>query len=123
MKDGSETFVKLNKDCSVQPDADNDSGSRDMPEKRYKKNDLRSQIGFLFISTFERCYYSKTFYTQIVFSSIVAKVSTLAFSGISESFLRPPLDTGRNSTNIPSSLAALRGKVVCFVFTYLYGSI
>jgi hypothetical protein len=28
----------------------------------------------------------KTFYTQIVFSSIVAKVSTLAFSGISESF-------------------------------------
>jgi hypothetical protein len=36
----------------------NDSGG-DMPKKNIKKTDLRSQIGFLFISTFERCYYSK----------------------------------------------------------------
>jgi hypothetical protein len=56
-----------------------------MPKKRYK-TDLRSQIGFLFISTFLKGVIQKTFYTQIVFSSIVAKVSTLAFSGISESF-------------------------------------
>jgi hypothetical protein len=88
-----------NKDCSVQPDADVTIVEAGTPKKRYKKTDLRSQIGFLFISTFERCYYSKTFYTQIVFSSIVAKVSTLAFSGISESFLRPPLRKHRKKFN------------------------
>jgi hypothetical protein len=61
-----------------------------MPKKDIK-TDLRSQIGFLFISTFLKGVIIQKDYTQIVFSSIVAKVSTLAFSGISESFLRPLL--------------------------------
>jgi hypothetical protein len=48
----------------------------------------------------------KTFYTQIVFSSIVAKVSTLAFSGISESFFATAAKEAPEEipTNIPSSL-------------------
>jgi hypothetical protein len=82
---------------------------------------LRSQIGFLFSTFLKGVIIQKTFYTQIVFSSIVAKVSTLAFSGISESFATAAKTPEEIPTNTFFGCSA--SKVVCFVFTYLYGSI
>jgi hypothetical protein len=80
-----------------------------MPEKRYKKNRLAfTKSVFLFINYFFDVM--KTFYTQVVFSVSVAKVSTLAFSGISEVFLRAAKEHRKKFNNIPSSLAALRVK-------------
>jgi hypothetical protein len=64
----------------------------------------------------------KTFYTQIVFSSIVAKVSTLAFSGISESFFATAAKEAPEEIQLTFlPLGCSLSKVVCFVFTYLYG--
>jgi hypothetical protein len=76
--------TQCNKDCSVQPDADVtivEAGT--CPRKNKKPTCVHKSVSCLVLL---KGVIQKTFYTQIVFSSIVAKVSTLAFSGISESF-------------------------------------
>jgi hypothetical protein len=89
--------TQCNKDCSVQPDADVTIVAGTCPRKDKKKPTcVHKSVSCLLVL---KGVIQKTFYTQIVFSSIVAKVSTLAFSGISESFLRPPLRKHRKKFN------------------------
>jgi hypothetical protein len=77
-----------------------------MPKKRYK-TDLRSQIGFLFISTFLKGYYSKDLLHS---NSVLQYRSKSQYFSIFRNF-RKFFATAKAPeeipTNIPSSLAAL----------------
>jgi hypothetical protein len=82
-----------------------------MPKKDKKKPTCVHKSVSCLLVFLKGVIIQKTFYT-LVFSSIVAKVSTLAFSGISESFFATAAKEAPEEipTNIPSSLAALRVK-------------